>query len=263
MFLVKKRLFHSARVVLKSDNKRPTSWDLPDLDKLPGGFRGKVYNKRDWTDYLSKRTDIIRQEEEREMKSTRSVKPPPAGWRKNRNLPEWLRNKYALKEKALKMDLSKVKKLSPATASAIRTLHDEFPEELPTDKLAEFFKVSPVAISKILKSRWSPSEKEYKKLEKRWQKRFTDQVSGKLVEAKFTEFIEETEKKLKMEIPPFFREKLYQYYKETGVGNVEQDLKSLNDARIEKEKMKEARLSGHLDDMTGINNNNSGANGGQ
>ncbi len=43
--------------------KRPTVWKLPDLDKLPGGFRGKVYNRRDWTDYLKKNTDIIQQEQ--------------------------------------------------------------------------------------------------------------------------------------------------------------------------------------------------------
>lgn len=256
MWTLQKRLFHISRNFLNSENgKRPKTWNLPDLDKLPGGFRGKVYNKKDWTEFLSKNTKITENEENIRDKQRRQLKQPPVGWRKKTDLPEWLRNKYALREKQLKngFDLSNVKKLSPSTAKAIRKLHDEFPDELPTAKLAEFFKVSPVAIAKILKSRWTPSEKEYEKLEKRWERRLVDQVSNKIIENKFTEFIQDTEAKLKMEIPPFFKKELYQYYEKFGIENVKNDFSELNEARLYRERKKNEKLSGYINDVTGKN----------
>jgi ribosome-binding protein aMBF1 (putative translation factor) len=255
MWNIQKRLLHLSRGLFNSDGKRPTSWNLPDLEKLPGGFRGKVYNKRDWNDYLQKNTKILEKEEESKNINNNKQKltPPPSGWRKRTDLPQWLRNKYALREKAIKTDLSKVKKLSPSTARAIRKLHDEFPEELPTDKLAEFFKVSPVAVSKILKSRWTPTDKEYNKLENRWERRLVNQVSEKMIETKFTEFIEETEKKLKMDIPDFFKQELYEYYLKHGIETVENEFNELNDARLHRERIKNEKLSGYINDITKSN----------
>lgn len=224
---MQRRWIHATNVGCKSENKRPTAWNLPDLEKMS-----------------SKNV---------KPETRKAIKQPPTGWRKNKSLPQWLRNKYALKEKAMKVDFSKVKKLSPSTAKAIRMLHDEFPEELPTEKLSEFFKVSPVAIAKILKSRWTPTEKEYTRLEKRWQKNLSKQISEKLVETKFSEFIEETERKLKMDLPPFFKEELYQYYKEHGIDHVKNDFNELNEARIEREKVKDDKISHYVN--VAINSN--------
>lgn len=252
-----KRYLHSTGALSKSDSKRPTTWNLPDLDKLPGGFRGKVYNKRDWNMYLAQHTKVLENEEAKSNLIQRQMKPPPSGWRKNAHLPQWLRNKYALKEKAMKMDLSSVKRLSPTTANAIRMLHDQFPEELPNEKLAEFFKVSPVAIAKILKSRWTPSEKEFKNSEKRWEKYVSKQVFKKMVESKFNEFIEETERRLKMEIPPFFKQQLHEYYMKHGLEHVKEDFEELNKARIEKEKHKDGKLSNYLTSVVSDGNRTS------
>lgn len=234
--------------------KRPTSWNLPDLDKLPGGFKGKVYN------YSAENTEILEKDKTTDDlsnngKQNNKTKPPPPGWRKNKNLPQWLRNKYALKEKSMKLDLSKVKKLSPSTSRAIRVLHDEFPEELPNEKLAEFFNVSPVAIAKILKSRWTPTEKELSKLESRWERRVSKQVAEKMVETKFNEFIEETERKLKMEIPLFFKQELHSYYLKHGIENVQKDFDELNEARIEREKIKDGKISNYVNSVVATDTN--------
>lgn len=239
--------------------KRPTSWNLPDLDKLPGGFRGKVYNKRNLDEYSAENTEILEKNSNDDLNNNNGkqnkTKPPPPGWRKNKNLPQWLRNKYALKEKSMKLDLSKVKKLSPSTSRAIRVLHDEFPEELPNEKLAEFFNVSPVAIAKILKSRWIPTEKELSKLESRWERRVSKQVSEKMVENKFNEFIAETERKLKMEIPLFFKQELHAYYLKHGIENVQKDFDELNEARIEREKIKDGKISNYVNSMVTTDTN--------
>ncbi|TID31231.1 hypothetical protein CANINC_000174 [Pichia inconspicua] len=247
---IQRRLIHASIHLFESGKKRPVDWNLPDLEKLPGGFRGKVYNKKDWSEYLAKNTKILEKEKVSDSKPKLLFKPPPQGWRKNKNLPQWMRDKYALKEKAMKIDLSTVKRLSPATAQAIRTLHDAFPEELPTSKLAEFFKASPVAIAKILKSRWVPTQKEAAKLQERYEKKIVKQVSEKLIENKFEEFIENMETKIKMEIPPFFRQELYEYYKQYGLESVKDDFEKLNNARIVKERLKNEKISKYIEEAT-------------
>ncbi|AWU74338.1 uncharacterized protein C5L36_0A09310 [Pichia kudriavzevii] len=238
-----RRLLHTTYISFKSEGGRPTSWNLPDLDKLMNNSKSKVYSKNDWNEYFSKETITG---ERNNDSSKLHIKPPPKGWRKNKNLPQWLREKYALKEKAMKIDLSKVKRLSPSTANAIRMLHDQFPEELPTPKLAEFFKVSPVAIAKILKSRWTPTEKELEKLERRYQRRLLRQVTEKMLHNKFEEFIAETESKLKMEIPPFFKQELFDYYKKFGIEEVRTDFEELNKARLAREKRKDEKINEYV-----------------
>lgn len=257
-----KRCFHLTTRLLKDEpKKRPSSWNLPDLDNLPGGFRGKVYNKRDWTQYLTKNTQIIKQKDELDKKHQgKNASLPPAGWRKRKDLPVWLKNKYALKEKESKIDLSSVKYLSPTTAESIRLLHDQFPNELTSEKLAEFFKVSPIAISKILKSRWKPTEKEQDKLMKRWEKKVSKRVTNSIVENKFKEFIDETENKIKMTIPPFLQQELYEFYKQQSVEAVKDDIESLNEAKLQNEKIKNDKMSGYIDEV--INNAGPGSSNG-
>ncbi|KAG0681935.1 Required for respiratory growth protein 9 mitochondrial [Pichia californica] len=253
---IQKRFIHITKVSLKSDSKRPTTWNLPDLDKLPGGFKGKVYNKRSWNEYLLENAKKLENEKANGNNNGYNITPPPKGWRKNKNLPDWLRTKYALKEKSMKTDLSKVKRLSPSTARAIRALHDEFSDELPNEKLAEFFKVSPIAISKILKSRWSPTEKELDKLESRWERKLSRQVTEKMIESKFNEFIEEKERKLKLEIPQFFKQELHSYYLKHGIENIKNHFDELNQARIEREKVKDSKISNYVNTVITSNPNN-------
>lgn len=227
---------------LAGGKKRPTQWTLPNLDRLPGGFRGKVYNKRDWTEHLQKTTEISTQPR------SLNIKRPPAGWRK-RDLPEYMKNKYAVREKKLEMGVEGqlgLKRLSRTTIQNIQSLHDRFPDELTTDKLAEFFKISPVAISKILKSRWSPSDKESRELDRRWEAHTKKRATHRIMETQFEQFIAEKESQLHMVIPPFFKMELYSVYKTSGMAELEGDFEALNAARIARQRLRDQSLKQNL-----------------
>ena len=73
------------------------------------------------------------------------------------------------------------KKLSPDALEGIRALHTQFPDEYTTEKLARQFEVSPEAIRRILKSKWTPSPEEEIDRQERWFNR------GKSVWAKWAE----------------------------------------------------------------------------
>ncbi|QPG77306.1 hypothetical protein FOA43_004714 [Brettanomyces nanus] len=229
-----RRFFSVSSVSL---TKRPTEWSLPNLDKLPGGFRGKVYNKKDWTKYLEKNTDIIEKEEQ--SKPHQYITAPPKNWRKMKDLPEYMRNKYALKEKAMSIDLSKIKRLSRSAMDGIRTLHNKYPQELNTEKLSQFFKISPVTISKILKSKWKPSEKELEKKKAKWEERGQMLVERRIIDQKMQDFFETKESELKMEIPYFVKQEVSDYIRLHGLEELEETFEKLNEARVQKQNLKE------------------------
>jgi hypothetical protein len=60
------------------------------------------------------------------------------------------------------------KRLSPDALAGIRAIHAQFPELYTTSVLAEKFEVSPEAIRRILKSRWTPKEEEVLDRQRRW-----------------------------------------------------------------------------------------------
>ena len=62
------------------------------------------------------------------------------------------------------------KKLSPKARDWVKELHSSAPE-LTTEKLSEIFKVSPEAIRRILRSKWTPSPEQEQARERRWLKR--------------------------------------------------------------------------------------------
>jgi hypothetical protein len=64
-----------------------------------------------------------------------------------------------------------LKKLSPDAISGIRALHAQFPERYTTEALAQEFEISPEAIRRILKSKWSPNSEEESDRHRRWFKR--------------------------------------------------------------------------------------------
>jgi len=66
------------------------------------------------------------------------------------------------------------KRLSPDALDGIRALHTQFPEQYTTEVLARNFEVSPEAIRRILKSKWTPSPEEETKRQERWFKRGMD-----------------------------------------------------------------------------------------
>lgn len=232
MFL---RRFGTSCIVFSK--KRPTMWKLPDLDKLPGGFRGKVYNRRDWTDYLKKNTDIIQQEQIKNG-GRMHLKPPPKGWRKI-DLPQYMRNKYALREKAMKLDLSKTKRLSRTAMDGIKMLHKKYPKELTTQKLSEFFKISPISISKILKSNWRPSSSEKEKKQEHWKKRGAKLIKEQMLDQKLNEYFKEKEEELKMEIPYFVKQELSSYVHLHAKEKLGKIFDSLNEIREKSQRIKD------------------------
>jgi hypothetical protein len=92
----------------------------------------------------------------------------------------WQIDKAALKEK-FPDGWNPRKRLSPDALAGIRALHAQMPEVYTTAALAENFKVSPDAIRRILKSKWSPNADEESDRQRRWFER------GKKI---YTEFAE-------------------------------------------------------------------------
>jgi hypothetical protein len=83
----------------------------------------------------------------------------------------WQIQKRALKEKFAGDIWAPRKKLSPDALEGIRDLHVQDPEKYSTAALADHFKVSPEAIRRILKSKWTPNEAEREDRHRRWEKR--------------------------------------------------------------------------------------------
>jgi len=63
------------------------------------------------------------------------------------------------------------KRLSPDALAGIRALHAQMPEVYTTAALAQSFEVSPEAIRRILKSKWSPNSEEESDRAERWFER--------------------------------------------------------------------------------------------
>jgi hypothetical protein len=82
----------------------------------------------------------------------------------------WMTQKAALKKK-FPGGWNPRKKLSPDALVGIRMLHKQFPEEYTTEVLAQKFEVSPEAIRRILKSKWTPGPEEELERQERWHNR--------------------------------------------------------------------------------------------
>jgi hypothetical protein len=104
----------------------------------------------------------------------------------------WMIQKKALKEK-FPEGWNPRKKLSPDAMTGIRALHAQFPEEYTTEVLANKFEVSPEAIRRILKSKWTPSPEEEEERQQRWFNR------GKRVWAHWAELGKKPPKKWRAE----------------------------------------------------------------
>lgn len=89
----------------------------------------------------------------------------------NREREPWQVRKAALKEKLGDAPWQPRKRLSPDALEGIRAIHSQFPDQYTTPVLAEKFKVSPEAIRRILKGKWTPNEEEEEERKRRWFKR--------------------------------------------------------------------------------------------
>lgn len=94
----------------------------------------------------------------------------PENWRKDQMMPEWKRQKYALGEKFKGKAWNPVKKLSRDEMESVRMLKRELPDMTSKD-LSDHFKISPEAVRRILKSKWTPSLEEEEDIYERWKKR--------------------------------------------------------------------------------------------
>ncbi|KAM0325319.1 hypothetical protein ACHAQA_007304 [Verticillium albo-atrum] len=92
--------------------------------------------------------------------------------------PQHRRENWQLQKDALKKKFPEgwkpMKRLSPDAVAGIRALHAQFPEEYTTAKLVEKFEVSPEAVRRILKSKWTPSPEEEEERQTRWFRRGKD-----------------------------------------------------------------------------------------
>ncbi|KAI1132229.1 hypothetical protein F5Y10DRAFT_231845 [Nemania abortiva] len=79
----------------------------------------------------------------------------------------WQIQKQALKEK-FPEGWRPRKRLSPDALEGIRALHTQFPEQYTTEVLAKHFEVSPEAVRRILKSKWTASPDEEVRRQERW-----------------------------------------------------------------------------------------------
>ncbi|CAR21692.1 mitochondrial ribosome assembly protein RRG9 [Lachancea thermotolerans CBS 6340] len=91
-------------------------------------------------------------------------------WRSDLKVPEWKRQKLALKDKFKGQQWNPKKKLSREQMENVRLLKRHFPETSATE-LSERFQVSPEVIRRILKSKWQPNEEEQLQLQTRWKRR--------------------------------------------------------------------------------------------
>ncbi|OTB03376.1 hypothetical protein M426DRAFT_23743 [Hypoxylon sp. CI-4A] len=79
----------------------------------------------------------------------------------------WQIQKEALQQK-FPEGWSPRKRLSPDALDGIRALHAQFPEDYTTEVLAEKFLVSPEAIRRILRSKWTPNSEQEESRQERW-----------------------------------------------------------------------------------------------
>ncbi|CAH01009.1 mitochondrial ribosome assembly protein RRG9 [Kluyveromyces lactis] len=91
-------------------------------------------------------------------------------WRDNTALPDWKRQKFALKEKLNGERWNPKKKLSREQMETVRLLKRQFPHMTSGD-IAIQMKVSPEVVRRILKSKWEPTEEELEDIQRRWKKR--------------------------------------------------------------------------------------------
>jgi len=95
--------------------------------------------------------------------------PAEDGWVPPQKEP-WQVQKAAMKEK-FPDGWNPMKRLSPDAMAGIRALHQQMPEKYTSWVLADHFKVSPEAIRRILKSKWSPDADTQMDREMRWFRR--------------------------------------------------------------------------------------------
>lgn len=133
---------------------QPTEWKVP-----------PYFKKGSWT-----LPSFISHQSETEPASASMDVKVPKNWRQRTDLPMWKRDLYARREKMQGESWTPRRKVSRTTMEDIRHLKSENPQ-LNSGSLGEIFGLSPEAVRRILKSRWTPSEDEEERIRQRWSRR--------------------------------------------------------------------------------------------
>ncbi|KAF4551978.1 Neugrin-like protein [Elsinoe fawcettii] len=83
----------------------------------------------------------------------------------------WRIQKAALEKKFSGQGWQPRKRISPDAIAGVRSLNANDPVIYSTDRLADFFQISPEAVRRILKSKWQPNEKQAEERRARWERR--------------------------------------------------------------------------------------------
>ncbi|CUS22430.1 LAQU0S05e05182g1_1 [Lachancea quebecensis] len=127
----------------------------------------KFHSHSPLSEQAKRAKDLIKLVNSSSMSNTESQS---LDWRSNLKVPEWKRQKLALKDKFKGQQWNPKKKLSREQMENVRLLKRHFPETSATE-LSERFHVSPEVIRRILKSKWQPNEEEQSQLQTRWKRR--------------------------------------------------------------------------------------------
>ncbi|KAK5780623.1 mitochondrial ribosome assembly protein RRG9 PWA37_003265 [Arxiozyma heterogenica] len=88
----------------------------------------------------------------------------------SQNKLDWQIQKDALKKKFQGAHWNPPKRLSRQEMESVRLLKQQFPTMTASD-LASRFKISPEAVRRILKAKWTPKEEDLARIESRWSRR--------------------------------------------------------------------------------------------
>lgn len=84
---------------------------------------------------------------------------------------EWQIQKAALKKKFGDQPWNPRKRISPDAIAGVKSLHASDPATYSTERLSQYFQISPDAVRRILKSSWQPNEEEVVHRRERWERR--------------------------------------------------------------------------------------------
>lgn len=151
----------------KPTEKKPTADDKktqPTLDQGREPTSSGPGNVTSQKEKKKKREKKAAKEKKTDAKSRSKADEQPEEVEPWRSQKESLKNKFPEGWRPLK-------RLSPDAIAGIRALHQQFPDEYGTAELADKFEVSPEAIRRILRSKWTPTPEEEEERRERWFRR--------------------------------------------------------------------------------------------
>jgi len=83
----------------------------------------------------------------------------------------WQIQKAALGTKFKDQKWEPRKRISPDAIAGVRSLHSSDPQMYSTERLSNYFQISPESVRRILKGKWQPNEDQARDRQDRWQRR--------------------------------------------------------------------------------------------